>query len=114
MLIGAGDAPVAVGGERRPVLKTGAAPAGGRADLLDHQPRGTELGEVLADRVVVELEARRQGGHVDGAGGIGDGAEDGVAGGITERLGLALDVPIPIGYIAPTSGRTHTHTRPYF
>ena len=49
-----------------------------------------------------------------GARGIGDGAEDSMAGGITERLGLALHVPIPIGHIAPTPGRTLTHTRPHF
>ena len=70
------------------------------------------LGEVLADRVVVELEARRQGGHVDGDGGVGDGAEDGMAGGITERLGLALHAPLPFRPVTANAGRTLAHTRP--
>jgi len=58
---------------------------------------------VLADGVVVEFEARRQGGHVNRAGGVGDGAEDGVAGGIAERLGLALHPLLPlVAHTRPT------------
>src|ERR1051326_6602064 len=112
MLIGAGDTPVAADGHRRAVLEPRATRPGGRARLFDHQPGGAELGEVLTDGVVVQLEARRQGRHVDGAWSVGDGPDDGVAGGIPEGLGLALHVAIPIRHGAPTPDRTLAHTRP--
>jgi hypothetical protein len=52
---------------------------------------GHELGEVLAHRVVVEVEAIREGAHAHGRGGLHDVPEDGMTGGISQRPRLLLE-----------------------
>ena len=72
------------------VDEAGAAAALAGCGFLDHEIRIDELGEMLTDGIVVELEMLRELADVDGGIGVGEVAEDLVTGRIPERPRLLL------------------------
>jgi hypothetical protein len=76
------------------VAEAWTAASTGRLGLLGHEPGLDELGEVLADRVVVQPGARRELGDGERPGRAGDPSEDVVPRRNGERSCFVLDATI--------------------
>jgi hypothetical protein len=85
------------------VLEGRPAPPRRGTELLDEQAGVAELGQVLADAVVVELHVGRDLRHAHRIARLRHVPEDAVAGGIAERTSLALQQAVGIGVSHPST-----------
>jgi hypothetical protein len=90
-LIRASHPPAAVDGGRHEIQKPGSSTSCGRRRLLDDQIGVDQLGQMLADGVVVQTKVRGELGDVDGSARVGDVSEDGVARRVAKCSGLLLE-----------------------
>ncbi|MEI2699741.1 MAG: uroporphyrinogen-III synthase [Microthrixaceae bacterium] len=88
--IGAGHTPPAVARRVNGVLQPRSTSPRRCCGGLDHQPGPDQLGEVLADGVVVQAEVIGQFGDTDRCVGVGEVLEDRMAGRVAERPSLDL------------------------